>query len=252
MYGGDEDLRFDAVQHLGVYDRCRRISAHAPGVGTGVTVVGPLMVLGCRQGQDGLTVRDGQHADFLSVEAFFDDELVAGVAELLVAADATDGLYGFGAAGTDKHAFARRQSVGFDDHRHVLAIGEVHRGVIDIAKDVIIAGGHVGVPQQVLAKDLAALKLGRVLSRAEDSQSRVLKGIHHAADQRQFGPDDGQLHLVLLGKLHQPRNVGRGDVHVFGIGGRAGVSRRDEDALDARALAQLPRQRMFPATFTNN
>ena len=62
-----------------------------------------LVVLAWRQGDDGLAVGDGQHADFLSVEPLFNHDLVAGGAELALAADPLDRIQGFLASGADDH-----------------------------------------------------------------------------------------------------------------------------------------------------
>ena len=122
MHRRHEHVLFDPVQHLVVDQRRRAIGAHAAGVRTGVAVVGPLVILRRRQRDDRPAVGDRQHAGFLAVEPLFDHDLVAGVAEFAVAADAFDRFDRFGPRGADKHSLARRQAVGLDDHRHVFAI----------------------------------------------------------------------------------------------------------------------------------
>ncbi len=203
------------------------------------------MILGRRQGDDRAAVGDGQHAGFLAVEPLFDDELIAGVAEFLVASDPPHGFDGFGSARADEHAFAGGQSVGLDHDRHVLAVGEISGGVIGVAKDVIVAGRDVGVAQQVLAEDLAPFQLGGRLVGTEDAQLGGLKGVDQAADQGHFRADDGQLDVVLLGELDEPRDVGGRNVDIFRVEGRAGIARRDEDASHSPALAEFPCQRML-------
>ena len=175
------------------------------------------MILGRGQRDDRPAVGDRQHADFLPVEPLLDHDLVAGFAELLVAADPFDRLDRFGPRGADEHALAAGQSVGLDHHRHVLAILQIGGGVVGVAKHVVIGGRHVGIAQQVLAEDLASFQLGGLLARAKDPQLGILKGIDNALGQRQLRTDDGQPDVILLGELDQPRKVGRRDVDIFGL-----------------------------------
>ena len=71
-------------------ERRRAVRAHAAGVRALVAVVGPLVVLAGGQREDRVAVGERQHAGFLAVEPFFDHDLVAGVAEFLVDANALD------------------------------------------------------------------------------------------------------------------------------------------------------------------
>ena len=129
---------------------------------------------------------------------------------------------------------------------------KIRDGRLGVAKHAVVGRRHVGVPQQVLAKDLAGFQLGGRARWAEGTQARVLKRIDDAGRQRRLGADDREVDLVLPGELDQPRHVGGGNGNVLGIDRRAGVAGRNEHALDARALGDLPRQRMFAAAVANN
>ncbi len=209
MYRGHQHVLLDEVQRFVVDDRRGAIGSHAAGVRSCVAIVGALVILCGRQGHDRAAVGNRQDTCLLAVEPFLDHDLIAGVAELLVAADALDGLDRLGPGGADENAFARGQPGGFDHDRHVLAILQVRGGVIRVAKDLVVSGRHIGVPEQVLAIDLAALQLGGRGAGTEDAQPGVLERVDDAFDQRQLGANDGELHLVLLGELDQPREIGR-------------------------------------------
>ena len=252
MHRGHEHLLFDEVQHVFVDQRRGAVGAHAASVRAGVAIVSPFVILGRRQCENRAAVGDRQHAGFLAVEAFFDDDLVAGLAELLVAADASDGLDGFGARGADEHAFAGSEAVGLHHHRHVFAVLEKRGGVVGVAKHLVVGGRHVGMAQQVFAKDLAPLELGGVGTRAKDAQLGVGEGVDDAFGERQLGPDDRERDVVLRGELDQAGEVGGRDVDVLGVDRRARVSGGDENALDARALRELPSQRVFASAVANH
>ena len=123
---------------------------------------------------------------------------------------------------------------------------------LGIAKHAVVGRRHVGVAQQVLAEDLAGFELGGGLRRAEGSQPGLLKRVDQAGGQGRLGADDREVDLVLLGERDELRHVGGRDVDVLGVARRARVARRDEHALDARTLADLPRQRVFATAVANN
>ena len=54
--------------------------------------------------------------------------------------------------------------------------------------------------------------------------------------QGRFGTDDGQIHLILPGKLVQGVEIIQVQYDIFAVGCRAGVSGSDKDALDLGAL----------------
>ena len=181
-----QHLLLDAVQHLLVHQRSRAVGPHAAGVGTGVVVVSPLVVLGRRQRDNRAAVGNGQHAHFLAVEPFLDDNLIAGIAKFAIPADPFDRFDRFGPRRANKNSFAGRQSIGLDHHRHILAVLQKPRGVVGIAKHLVVGSGDVGVPQQRLAKDLAPFELGRPLAGTKHAQLGLAKRVDHAQHQRRF------------------------------------------------------------------
>ncbi len=242
-------MLLDPREHFVRDQRRRAIGPHAAGVGTGVAVVGPLVVLRGWQGDDRLPIGDRQHAGLFAIQALFDDDLISGLAEFAFPGDAVHGLERLGPARAHDHAFAGRQPVGLDHHGHVLAVLQKSDRAFGIAKHAVVARGDVGMSQQVLAEDLAPFELGCRLAGAENAQFLGLERVDNAERERLFGPDDREADIVLLGELDEARKIGRADVDVLGHARRARVARRDEDAVDVRTLPKLPGQRMLaPAT----
>ena len=64
--------------------------------------------------------------------------------------------------------------------------------------------------------------------------------------------DDGQVDLLLNGKLRELLNIIDFDRDIGAERGRPRVSRRDEQLLDARTLLEFPRQRVFASTIAND
>ena len=124
-------------------------------------------------------------------------------------------------------------------------------GRLGVAKHAIVGRRYIGVPQQVLAKHLAGFELGGRAGWAERAQAGILKRVDNAGGERRFRADDGEVDFVLSREIQQPRDVVGGNVDILGVDRRAGVARRDEHALGARALSDLPRQRMFAAAIAN-
>ena len=231
MDRGHQDVLLDPVEHLVVHQRRGTIGAHAAGVRAGVAVERRLVVLGRLERDDRLPVGNRQHAGLLAVEPLLDHQPVAGGAEDFLAGDLLDRSDGLVAAGADDDALARGQPVGLDHHRHVLAVLEELDGVVGVGEGLIIGRWDVGVAEQVLAEDLAALQFGGGAAGTEDPQPGLLEGVDDAGGQRAFRPDDGQPHVVFLGEPDQGGEVGRLDVDVFAVEIGAGVAWGHEDAV---------------------
>ena len=73
-------------------DRRGRVGAHPSGVGSAIPVRDTLVVLGCREREPPLAVRDDVEARFLPRQDLFDDDAFARVAERSVAHRRVDGL----------------------------------------------------------------------------------------------------------------------------------------------------------------
>ena len=88
----------------------------------------------------------------------------------------------------------------------------------------------------------------RRLRRTEDLEPRGTKSVDDARGERRFRSDDRERDLVVARELDEIGNRGQRDIGERRIARRAAIARRDEHARDARALRDLPRQRVLAAT----
>ena len=83
----------------------------------------------------------------------------------------------------------------------------------------------------------------------QSSQEGATYYFASAEHQRAFGPDDRQVHGLVLRQLQQRVEVGGvdGDVAALGLARGAGVAGGDDHFGDARGLGELPCQGVFAA-----
>ena len=257
MDGAHEYFFFHQSQSFGRYQRCRAVGAHATGIGTGISVVSPFVVLRGRQSENRVSVRNGQHTHLRTVQTLFDDYLFPRTTELTLPQDQVDGRQRLGSLPAYKCPFSSRQSVRFDNQWHVFVFGgiaithEFFRAIC-ISKNVVIGGRYVSMAQQILTENFAPLQLGSVSSGPEDSKSRLGHGIGDPFDQRQLGTDHSQIDVVFARKLDQSFEIRGWDIHVFRIIGGSAVTGGHENSLNARTLCNLPGQRVFASTTAND
>jgi hypothetical protein len=118
-------------------------------------------------------------------------------------------------------------------------------------KHAVIGRWHVGVAQQVLAKDFAGFQLGGQLGRAERPQTGGLEGVHNSGRQSRFRADHSEANAILPREVQQPRHIRRWDIDVFAFASRARVAGRDKHTSYARTLGELPRQGVLSAAAAN-
>jgi hypothetical protein len=147
--GGLQDLLLDFGQNSSGGDRGGRVGAHAAGVGAGVAVADALVVLGGRQGEDGLAVGEGQDGDLVALEVLFDHDRVAGGAELVRDHDVLESGLGLLCGFREDDALAGCEAVGFDDDAVVDGV-EVLAGGVVVDKVLVAGGGDVVALHEVL------------------------------------------------------------------------------------------------------
>ena len=108
------------------------------------------------------------------------------------------------------------------------------------------------MPQQVLAKDFAGFQLGGRPRRAERSQPRLLKRVDQAGRQRRFGADDREVDLVLLAQTRAGAWTSVAGMSTFSASSPCRRCPAQRTHARPRALADLPRQRVFATTVANN
>ena len=207
------------------------------------------MVLRRRKRQDRVAIRDHDEAGFFAVEKFLDDDARAGIAKL-VAFEHVGGR-GFGFLERLRHddAFAGRQAIGLDDDRRAL-ITNVGQRLVEVGEILVVGRRDVVAGEEILREGLRAFELGRGRGRAEAGQVGFYKTVDDARNERRLGADDGQVDGFILGECEQGIDVVRADVDIaaFRLGSGAGVTGRDQHLCHVIRLAAFPRQRMLPAT----
>ena len=112
-------------------------------------------------------------------------------------------------------------------------------------------GGDTGIDQHLLAKNLASFQSGRGGGGAEDALPVAFKEVDNPPSQGNFRAHHGQPDVISLGKLQEILVIIRRDMDVLHLGCGASIARCHEDLVHARALCDLPGERVF-ATATAN
>src|SRR5690606_17202045 len=109
--GGVDHLVHDALVHIRRDYRGRRIGTHAAGVGAGIAVAYPLVVLGGGHGQYVLAVHHHDERGFFAVQEFFHHHAAAGITEGIACEHVADGVFGFFQGHGHDYAFTGGQAV---------------------------------------------------------------------------------------------------------------------------------------------
>jgi len=165
----------------------------------------------------------------------------------LAAEDIGHRRLGFGERHGHGHALAGGQTIGLDHHRRTEAGQRCQRRGF-AGHPFIAAGRDTGAGAKVFGKAFRAFELGRCLARSEDGHAFAAQRIGKAIDQRRFGADDDQTDPFRLAEIEHSAMIGRVQRYAFGIGGDARITRCREQLFAKAGLRQLPRQRMFAST----
>ena len=162
-------------------------------------------------------------------------------------------LFGVGKRQRHDDAFARRQSVGFDDDRRALRANVLQRRR-QFVEDVIACGRNVVPDEKFFREGFRTFELRGDLARAEATKTLAAKTIDESGNERRFGADDGQRDIFFFRQSEQSIDVVQRDIRIAhaGFARRARVAGSDDDFADAVGLLDLPRQRMFAAAGTDD
>ena len=236
-------LRHDLLLYLdhllelaGKQDGHRGVHAHAARVEAAVAVERALVVLGGREGHDGLAVRESQKRALRTLEHLLDHDEGARVAERGEAlVDAVEGLLG-GLRNDD--ALAGSEAIGLDDDgaadlAHVLRTS-------GLVRERLVPGrGDAGSLHDVLGELLRALHLRGLAAGPEDGNALRTHGIGHAGDERCLGTYHHEADAILAGEACDRRRVVLVHVRLLGELVHAAVARRHEQPTGARGLGEL-------------
>ena len=184
-------------------------------------------------------------ARLLAREEILDHHARAGRAHRVADEHRVDGRVGLLARRRDDDALACGQPVRLDDDRRA-ALGDVRVRGVRVGERPVLRGRQAVPRHERLREVLRALELRGRLRRSEDAQARRAERVDDAGRERRLGPHDGQADLLAAREVDEVGDRGDRDVHERGIARGARVARRDEHARDARALRDLPRERMLP------
>ena len=250
MGGRHEDSRLDVREQVGIDERGGAVCPHATGIGPGVTVVGGLVILKRRKRDDRPAVGDGHDAHLDPIEPLLDQDAFGRCGKLFIAREAVERSEGRSPILADEHALACRQSVGFHDHRHVFAGLEVIAGPDHTTKLAEHRGRHVAAVHDLLAEQLASLKLCGLRCRAKDPQTCSRERIDYSGHERGFRTDHCEIDSPGLSQGHEGGDIVGGNCNVLGHGRRAGIARRHKYL--GPITGQFPGDGMLPTAATNH
>ena len=225
----------------GIDGRHRRVRAHAAGVGAGVAVEHPLVVLGRRERKDLVTAHYGEKRHLLPFEELLDENGIRRPAEApLQEAFGQRSLGLLQLVGHDD-TFAGSQPVRLHHHRRSV-LPEVGESCAVLGEGGRATGRNTGGVHHLLGERFRALEKGAVRARPEHGEALLPQLVGKAGDERSFGPDHGQVDPLPLDESHEAWDVVGLDVDDEGVVADAGVSRRAEEPPDSRAPPQAADQ----------
>ncbi len=239
------------IAHLRIHDLVGGISAHAAGIRALIVIEDALVVLRRHQRHYALAIAHHQKRQLITLQTFFQHDTRAGFAQHLAAEHVFGGALCFILGLRDDHTFAGGEAVGLHHNR---CMEELQRLV-----DFFLAGAdgilrrRDAVPlHELLGEALARFQPGGGARGPEDRPAPLLKFIHHAQRQGQLGSDHGDVGCEFAGELHQRIEALQVGSDTLRIGRNAAVTRSAVELLDPRRLPQLPHDRMFATTATED
>ncbi len=229
------------------YHRCRRVGAHAAGIGALITIFQPFVILAAGQCQRVAAIGEHDEARFFAVEKFFDHHPCAGRTHLVADQHHVDRGMGFISLHRHHHALACGQTVGLDHNRRTFVV-DISMSLRSISKGRVFRRRNAMTHHEVLGEILGAFQLRGFLRRPENALSRAAHGIDHTRGERRLGPNHCQRHIIFINKINDLLITCQRNIVQSVFTRSAGVTRRDKHFLHQRRLRQFPRQRVFAAT----
>jgi len=160
----------------------RGVGAHAAGIGAGIAVADPLVILRRDQRQRMRAIHQREEAELLAVEKFLDHDLRRGLAELRPLQHRVDLGLGFGEARADDDALAGGETVRLDDDRRGELVGESLR-LGGIGEAGIARGRDAVFRGDVFHEALGAFKLGGFRAGSEGGDAGGFEAVGQAFHQ---------------------------------------------------------------------
>ena len=231
----EDGLHADISDFLRVV-RVRCDGAHTAGIEALIVVVGTLVIHGADHRHDDITVGEAEDRDLRTLEVLLDDDLIAGVAELVLCHDGLDALDRLFTGHRDDDALSECESVRLDDGRDRAGL-DIRLCGVDIGEYLIARGRDVVLLHQVLREYLRALDDGCLALRSEGRDTGCLECIDHARNERVIRCDDHIIQLLLDGELYDALDIGCLDLrYALGVSCDTTVARDRIELLDRRIL----------------
>ena len=142
------------------------------------------------------------------------------------------------------HALARGEAVGLH-HQRRAQLPAVAPGRRRVSEGAEARGRDAVTGHEVLGEGLRALEPRRGRAAPEHREPDRAEPVGQAEGERGLGPDHHEVGPLLLGQGHELVDGGVLDRHAAGVRGDAGVAGRGDHAAEARALGELPRERVL-------
>ncbi|CCJ77761.1 hypothetical protein BN135_2825 [Cronobacter muytjensii 530] len=200
-----------------------------------------------------LAIHHHDKTGFFAIKKLFNHDAVTGIAKRVARQHIVNGRFGFIQRHRDDNAFARRQTVSFDNNWRAF-FTDIRERRFRLGKVLVFRRRNTMARQEIFGKRFGAFQLCGAFGRPEYFQTGGAECIHHADNQRRFRPDDGQIDIFTLRKTEQRRNIRRVDSDVLQCRLQRGacVTWRDIDGFNQRRLDGFPGQRMFAPAVANN
>ena len=231
------------------------VGAHPTGVRSRVVFAQPFVILGGRQDDDALTIRQRQHGQLFALEKVLDHELLAGVAERAGEHRAGDGGR-VRARLADDGALAGGEARGLHDERLGVAADVVERRrELDEAR--ARRGGDACPAHHFFRVCLGRLELRCGGRRAEHRALLFTQAVRQAGGERRLRTDDGDVDVVPQDGPDEVIDGGGGNGEIGAERGGARIARRGKQRQivgkgRGGVATQCPAEGMFAAAASDD
>ena len=243
-----KDLTPDPLDQPVARERHRAVGAHAAGVGPGVALAQPLVVLRGRQYQQPPAVGQRQHRQLLAREKRFDDDFAPRVAELVPREHRPRRVRCLGAGRAHDHPFAGGEPGRLDDE-WLGVCGDVAERGGEVGEGAARRGGDAGGRHHFLGERLGGLDARGGGAGPEHRMPTLAQAVGEAEGEGRLRPDDREVDAVLLHRLHNLQNLPRRNWEVGAELGGAGIAWSGEEGRGGggEVAFERPSERMLAA-----
>src|SRR6185369_9159137 len=238
------DVSENPLAHLCIHDRRCGIGTHSTGIRTGVAVSNTLMVLRGDEGNHASAVAHYKERQLFAIEAFLEDHSTSGIAQHGASQHFVGDLGGFFLRLGDDHAFARGETVGFDDNGRAKQI----QGVLDFGgagADSVVRSGNAIPLHELFGESFTGLESGGFGGWSKYRPSPLVELVDDTPGQRHLGTDDGQVGLQAIAQFYVAVDALAIHGNALGFITDAAVARSAIELGNPWRLSKLPNQRVF-------